>query len=66
MNFASEAKEANPMPRLLVVLAGLVTMAGLSGCVVVGWSSAGGGFIWPGGLGLLVMVLLVVWLVRRR
>ncbi len=47
--------------------AGLIGFAGgLSGCVVVGWSSSGGGFIWPGGLGLGVMVLVVIWLMRRR
>jgi hypothetical protein len=54
------------MRGLLIVLGALVMTMGLSGCVVVGWSSAGGGFIWPGGLGLVLMVLLVVWLVRRR
>ena len=36
-------------------------------CVVVGYRSGGGWFFWPGGLGLLVMVLLVfLWLRRRR
>jgi hypothetical protein len=54
------------MRELLVSLGGLLLALGLSGCVVVGWSSTGGGFIWPGGLGLLVMVLLVLWIVRRR
>ncbi len=38
----------------------------LSGCVVAGVSSTGGAFIWPGGLGLLVIVLVVLFLMRRR
>ena len=37
-----------------------------TGCVVAGYSSAGGGFIWPGGLGLLVVILVIVFLLRRR
>lgn len=38
----------------------------LSGCIVAGVSSSGGGFIWPGGLGLVVIVLVVLWMMRRR
>ena len=37
-----------------------------SSCVAVGYSSGGGWFIWPGGLGLLVIILLVFFLLRRR
>ena len=43
----------------------LVAASVLSGCVAVGYSSGGGWFIWPGGLGLLVVVL-VLWLLLRR
>lgn len=38
----------------------------LSGCVVVGGSSRGGLFLWPGGLGLGFIILLVLLLLRRR
>jgi hypothetical protein len=38
----------------------------LTGCLVAGVSSNGGAFIWPGGLGLVVIILLVVFLLRRR
>ncbi len=54
------------MRSLLVVLDSLFLSWVLYGCVVVGWSSAGGGLVWPGGLGLMEMVLLAVWLTRRR
>jgi hypothetical protein len=46
-----------------VVLFGLL---GMTGCVVMGASSGGGFFIWPGSLGLLVLVIVVAWLMRRR
>jgi hypothetical protein len=36
-------------------------------CIMVGgYSSEGGGFIWPGGLGLLLIVIVVLLLARRR
>ena len=38
----------------------------LTGCIMVGHSSGGGWFIWPGGLGLVLMVLLVLFIARRR
>ena len=40
--------------------------ASLTGCLVVGGSSSGGFFIWPGSLGLLVVVVLIFALMRRR
>ena len=51
------------LPRLLI---GLCAALSLSGCVVVGGSSRGGFFIWPGSLGLLLILLLVFLLLRRR
>ena len=41
-------------------------MTGLSGCVAVGYTSGGGWFVWPGGLGLLLVVVLLVFLLRGR
>jgi hypothetical protein len=38
----------------------------LSGCLVVGATSSGGAFIWPGGLGLIVILLVVFLLLRKR
>lgn len=38
----------------------------LSGCVVVGASSSGRWFIWPGGLGFVLMIALFVFLLRRK
>jgi hypothetical protein len=38
----------------------------MTGCIMMGASSSGDFFIWPGGLGLLAMILLVVQLLRRR
>ena len=56
----------NRISAVLTLLAlGLGSMT-LTGCLVAGYSSRGGGFIFPGGLGLLVIVLLGFWLLRRR
>lgn len=49
---------------VFLVLASLQTS-----CVVAGYrggSGGGGWFIWPGGLGLLVMVLVAFLFLRRR
>jgi len=48
------------------VAAACAMMLGLSGCIAVGYSSSGGWFVWPGGLALLLVILFVVFLLRRR
>ncbi len=50
----------------VATVAALVVAGLLTGCVAVGYSSGGGWFVWPGGLGLLVLVLLLLFLLRRR
>lgn len=47
-------------------VAGLLLALTQTGCLVAGYSSRGGGFIWPGGLGLVVLVLLAIFLLRGR
>lgn len=37
----------------------------LSGCLVAGVSSGGGFFIWPGSLGLLIVIALLFFFLRR-
>jgi hypothetical protein len=49
-----------------VAAATLLAASGLCGCLVAGVSSGGGWFIWPGGLGFLLMILVVFLLLRRR
>jgi hypothetical protein len=44
---------------------GLLPDVSLTGCIVVGYSSRGG-FSLPGGLGLMVLVLLIAFVLRRR
>ena len=41
-------------------------MLSLTGCVIAGVSSGGGFFIWPGSIGLLVLILIAVFVLRRR
>lgn len=38
----------------------------LTGCVIAGVSSGGGFFIWPGSIGLLVIILIAVFGLRRK
>jgi hypothetical protein len=52
--------------KLLTLVAACFATLELSGCLVAGYSSGGGWFVWPGSLGLVVIVLLIVFLVRRR
>jgi ABC-type proline/glycine betaine transport system permease subunit len=51
---------------ICTLLASWIGAAGLSGCVAVGYSSGRGWFVWPGGLGLLIIVLIIVFVSRRR
>lgn len=49
-----------------ILLAALIGAGALSGCLVAGYSTRGGAFVWPGGLGLLLVILLLFFLLRGR
>ena len=49
-----------------VIAVGFVVLGAISGCFAVGYTSGGGWFVWPGGLGLLLVILIVGFLLRRR
>ncbi len=59
-------RSRNAMRTLCAAVLGLLPCSLLSGCLMAGWSSGGGSFIWPGGLGLLVMLGLLLWLLLRQ
>jgi len=44
---------------------GLLSCAGLSGCLVAGYSSGGGFWIWPGSI-ILTLILLGLFFMNRR
>jgi len=50
---------------IYVVAGGAVLSTGLSGCLVAGYRSGGGWFVWPGGFGLLMLVLVLLFFLRR-
>lgn len=52
-------------PACVLALAPLLGLT-LSGCLVVGYSSRGGFFIWPGSLVLLLILALLYFLLRGR
>ncbi len=47
------------------MLLAILVAVSQTGCVVVGYSSRGGWFLWPGGFGLLLIVLLLWFLFNR-
>jgi hypothetical protein len=49
-------------------VAGLLAAAAASqsACIAVGYRSGGGLFVWPRGLGLIVLIVIVVILLARR
>jgi hypothetical protein len=53
------------MKRTAVVLLPLLVLT-QSSCVAVGYSSNGGWFIWPGSLGLILILLLLFFFLRGR
>ena len=54
------------LQRTLALLAcGMLTVP-LTGCLVLGGSSRGGFFIFPGSLGLVLLIVIVALLLRRR
>jgi hypothetical protein len=49
-----------------ILVLGFGVTSTLSGCLVAGYSSGGGGFIWPGGFGLVFLLLILFFVLRRR
>ncbi len=59
-------KPSNLQKTVALLIGSFVCTATLTGCLAVGYSSGGGWFIWPGGIGLLFLVLIIALLLRRR
>ena len=65
-------KQPNPMKSCskaardaLILASSLVLCTTLTGCLVFGYTSSGGWFIWPGSISVILAILLLVWLMRR-
>jgi hypothetical protein len=65
-NHMNETKGRHLAARFGLPLAVSCMVFGLSGCLVVGYSSRGGAFIWPGGLGFLVLLAILYFFLRGR
>ena len=63
---ATRQKQRKISGNILLLVAALVASGTLTGCLMIGGTSRGGFFIWPGSLGLLVILLIVSLLIRRR
>ncbi len=51
---------------LSIALLSLLTAPALSGCLVAGYRSGGGWFVWPGSFGFLIVLLLLFFFLRGR
>ncbi len=51
--------------RLSVALLSLLVAPALSGCLVAGYRTGGGWFVWPGSFGFLIIILLLFFFLRR-
>jgi hypothetical protein len=49
----------------LIFASSLTLCTTLTGCLVFGYTSNGGWFIWPGSITLLIVIALIIWLLRR-
>jgi hypothetical protein len=49
----------------LAAVVSLLCCAALSGCLVAGYSSGSGFWVWPGSI-VVTLVLLLFWFVMRR
>jgi hypothetical protein len=47
-------------------LFGLLLCVPLSGCLVMGYSAGGGWWVWPGSVGITLLILLAMFLLNRR
>jgi hypothetical protein len=49
----------------LILASSLILCTALTGCLVFGYTSNGGWFVWPGSITLLIVIALIIWLLRR-
>ncbi len=66
-NHGERSKQSRLFARFaLTLLSSLAAASMLTGCLMIGGSSRGGFFIWPGGLGLIAVLVVLGLLLRRR
>jgi hypothetical protein len=49
----------------LLLLSVVIGCGGLSGCLVVGYSSGSGWWVWPGSV-IITLLLVLAWFLTRR
>jgi hypothetical protein len=54
-----------PVRTASILTAALVLCGSLPGCLVAGYTSRGGWWVWPGSL-VVTLILLLAWLLTRR
>lgn len=67
INFGDAEKRTVDMKKIFGLMLVLIASLPVTACVAVGYSSGRGWFIWPGGLLLgLVLLVLILWILRSR
>lgn len=62
---SSTPKTPRNAARLPIALLSLLLAPALSGCLVAGYRTGGGWFVWPGSFGFLIVLLLLFLFLRR-
>jgi hypothetical protein len=66
MSINSKMCRSNAVRTLCIALLSFTTCSMLSGCLVAGYGTNTGGFLFPGGLGLVFILGFVLWMLLRR
>jgi hypothetical protein len=66
MSIRSSTYSSNVVRVLFAALLGFIACSALSGCLVAGFGTNTGGFLFPGGLGLVFILGFVLWMLLRR
>lgn len=66
MSLQKQIRIAQTVRILCTAIPGLLACSLLLGCMVAGYSSHGGTFLWPGGLGVVLILMVLLWFLLRR
>ncbi len=66
MSVRRKSDRSNAARTLCAALLSLAACSMLSGCLVAGYGTNTGGFIFPSGIGLLFLLGFILWFLLRR
>ena len=66
MSVRRKSDRSNAARMLCAALLSFAVCSMLSGCLVAGYGTNTGGFVFPGGIGLLFLLGFILWFLLRR